>query len=382
VETDDLVVGAGIMGLACAWRFARAGRRVAVLERDPRARGASIRNFGLVWPIGQPPGPSRELALESATLWREVLDAGGFWHARGGALFAARTEEEERVVREFAGWGPEHGYDASLLDPRRARAVCPALRRDGLRAALLSHAEFRVDPRALLAGLPAFLARTHGVTFHWNEPVVGVEPGRVRSSRRTWRARRVWICSGDETRLLFPDRFEAFGARPVQLQMLRARPAADAPPLPCVVAGGPSLVHYPAFARCPGLPALAARIARERPEWEADGIHVMAAQGADGSLLLGDSHRDADEAGPFEAESVFRRVLHGTDELLELGRLHLLERWHGVYLKHPERAATICEVAPGVTICGALGGAGMTLAFGLAERLAENPGGLEPWRVA
>ncbi len=53
-QYDDAIVGAGILGLAHAYHLSRLGRRVIVLERDVRAVGASVRNFGMLWPVGQP----------------------------------------------------------------------------------------------------------------------------------------------------------------------------------------------------------------------------------------------------------------------------------------------------------------------------------------
>jgi glycine/D-amino acid oxidase-like deaminating enzyme len=45
---DLAVVGGGVIGLAHAFTAAKAGKRVAVIERDARANGASLRNFGFI----------------------------------------------------------------------------------------------------------------------------------------------------------------------------------------------------------------------------------------------------------------------------------------------------------------------------------------------
>src|SRR5262249_2064847 len=98
---DDAVIGAGILGLAHAFHLARRGRRVVVFERNPQAMGASVRNFGMLWPIGQPAGRMRRMATRSLEIWGQVLRAAGLWHERTGSLHLAYREEEAQVLREF-----------------------------------------------------------------------------------------------------------------------------------------------------------------------------------------------------------------------------------------------------------------------------------------
>src|SRR6478736_4119614 len=98
---DVAVVGAGVLGLAHAYHLAKRGLRVGVFERQPRAEGASVRNFGMLWPIGQPPGPLYRLARRSLETWLEVLRAAGIWHDRAGSLHLAYHEDEAQVLAEF-----------------------------------------------------------------------------------------------------------------------------------------------------------------------------------------------------------------------------------------------------------------------------------------
>ena len=71
-----IVVGAGIVGLATARALAEKKYYVTVIERTDRAVGASIRNFGMIWPIGQPDGELYDRALRSANIWKELCDDG------------------------------------------------------------------------------------------------------------------------------------------------------------------------------------------------------------------------------------------------------------------------------------------------------------------
>lgn len=73
-----IVIGAGIVGLAMARSLAERNYRVTVFERNAKAVGASIKNFGMIWPIGQPTGKLFKRALRSKSIWKQVCSEAGY----------------------------------------------------------------------------------------------------------------------------------------------------------------------------------------------------------------------------------------------------------------------------------------------------------------
>ena len=71
-----VIVGSGIVGLAHATAAIEKGWDVTVFERHSRPLGATVQNFGTIWPIGQPLGPKRERALASAKKWKRDESIG------------------------------------------------------------------------------------------------------------------------------------------------------------------------------------------------------------------------------------------------------------------------------------------------------------------
>jgi FAD dependent oxidoreductase TIGR03364 len=370
---DDAVVGAGILGLAQAYHLARRGRRVVVIERDAPAAGASVRNFGMLWPIGQPAGPMRTLALRSLEIWCDVLRRAALWHERTGALHLAYHDDEVAVLEEFVA-SSSAGLDVRLLAPGEVAERAPAVRTANLKGALWSAAETCVDPREVVAGLPRFLASDHAVDFAFGHAVLGFERPRVHTSGGVYAADRLWVCSGADLQTLYPELLGAAGLVRCKLQMMRSEPIAGGQRLGPMLAAGLTLRHYRAFESCPSLAKLKARIAAERPELDRLGIHVLVAQNGRGEVIIGDSHEYGAAIEPFDKTTIDALILDYLGSYLSWcdGDLRIAARWHGIYVKHPTEPYTVAHPAPGVTIVTGVGGAGMTLSFGLAERVVEE----------
>jgi D-hydroxyproline dehydrogenase subunit beta len=370
---DVGVIGAGIVGLAHAWSAARRGHRVVVFERAKAASGASIRNFGMIWPIGQPAGEPHAIALRSREAWLELARDAGIWVNPCGSLHLAHRDDEWSVLEEFARAAPGLGYTCELLTREEVLRRTAAANQDGLLGGLFSSSELAVNPRAAVRALPRWLAHDLNVRFELETTITAVGPGRVRSAEgREWAFDRTVICGGDDFETLFPEVFRAAGISRCKLQMLKTAAQPHEWRLGPHLASGLTLRHYPNFAVAASLDALRKRIADDSPELDRFGIHVMASQNDAGEVILGDSHEYDAAIEPFDKALIDELILQELRRVIWLPTWEIAERWHGVYAKYQTRAVFDAEPLPGVHVRSATGGSGMTMAFGLAEKFWED----------
>jgi FAD dependent oxidoreductase TIGR03364 len=368
INVDVAIVGAGIVGLAHAYLAARAGHRVAVFERNPVPMGASLRNFGMIWPIGQSAGQLHRFALRSRTLWLEVLRQSKTRYRETGSIHAAYSEQEAAVAFEFSSKAPALGYDCEWLSPEQALACSHALVSEGLAGALWSPTEFTVDPRQLLSELPGFLSEQFGVTFYFNSPVQRVEPQKLKTPEFRCEAEHIVVAGGDDFQTLFPEHFRRSGVSRCKLQMMRTISQPEGWLLGPSLAFGLTFLHYPAFEICDSRAALKAHLEQTMPEFFRYGIHVLVSQSGNGQLTVGDSHEYGLDVSPFDDSAINDLILEYARARLKVPRLQIAEQWHGVYAWHSDHPWLFFTPCEGVRVLTVTRGNGMTMSFGLAEQ--------------
>ena len=175
-DYDLAIVGGGILGLAHALAASRLGLRVVVVERDQRAVGASIRNFGFITVTGQQQGECWRRAMRARDVWDEVAPLAGIEVLHRGLAVVARRPEAATVLEAFART-PEMGRGCTLLSASDARARFPCLTGE-VQCVLNSPHDRRVESRDAIPRLAQWLAEARGVTFLRGTAVHGVERGR------------------------------------------------------------------------------------------------------------------------------------------------------------------------------------------------------------
>ncbi len=361
-RSDVVVVGSGIVGLACAWAALQRGKSVQVVDREAYCVGASIRNFGFVTVTGQGRGDTWRRAMRSRAVWEQIAPLAGIEIEHQGLLVLAQREQAQHVAQELLAT-PE-GAALQWLDAEALEQRAPHLAHPHIRGALYSPHELRIEARFTVERLRRWL-HTQGVVFHMEQAVRHVATGHVETSDRTLQADQLLVCPGPDIRTLFPHTFSRHETQLCQLQMLRVRPPSGYV-LGTGVMSDLSLVRYRGYSELPGATRLLDRLRVEAPRELRHGIHLIVVQSADGSLVVGDSHHYGASMAPFASAEVDELILSEMQRLLCLPHYSVEGRWTGLY---PSAAqdAFIETVLPGVQVVSVTSGTGMSTAFGLAE---------------
>jgi glycine oxidase len=246
---DLVVVGAGAIGLAAAWRTAAGGLSVAAVDPDP-GHGASFAAAGMLAPVTEAHfGEEALLALNlaAADRWPAFVeeleaDAGREVSYRAcGTLAVASDLGDRAVIEELHRFHERLGLGSELLSARECRRIEPLLA-PSVRGGLFAPGDHQVDNRALVAALLE-AAERRGVVVQREravevctarDRVVGVrlESGTVLGAGQVLLAAGCW--SG-QLRGVPPEALPP--VRPVKGQILRLRAPADVPVVGLTVRG-------------------------------------------------------------------------------------------------------------------------------------------------
>jgi len=364
-----IVIGAGILGLATARSLALKGYKVIVFERNEKAVSASIRNFGMVWPVGQPDGLLYERALRSKAIWKEVCTGTGLWFDEVGSLHLAYNALEADVMNEFAE-ANKNTRPVKILNKKQTLQRTGAANQNNLLCALYSDDDMIVEARVAIEKIPAYLSEKYGVEFKFNTAINFIDHPHVSSGEQSWQADEIYVCSGADFETLYPEIFAANNFTKCKLQMMRLIAQDNNFRIGPALCGGLSLTHYKSFEVAASLPALKKQFEQTHADYFKWGIHVMVSQNETGELTIGDSHEYGLVFDPFDKQFINQLIIGYLKQFAVFKNWEMIQSWHGIYPKRTNgETEFIYSPQQGVTIVNGIGGAGMTLSFGLAEEV-------------
>lgn len=364
-----VIIGGGILGTAHALAAIGRGHDVVHLEREVEARGATVRNFGLVWVSGRSAN-ELDITLRSRQLWEEIGGkVPGVGFRASGSMTLVRTENELAVAEAAVKTASAQARGFELLDVDQVRAINPALRGKFL-GGLHCSTDAAVESRQALPALRSYMEATGRYTFFAGTEARTVTGSTVIDDRgRRHEGDLVLVCPGAAHTGLTRELVGDIPVRRVRLQMMQTAPLGE--PLPTAVADGDSFRYYPAFA---GAELEHLKSEEAQPFTAAQHkMQLLMVQRLHGGLTIGDTH-EYDEPFNFDVdEAPYEHLVAVSEELLGRKLPQVVRRWAGVYSQSidPGAIVTRAQAGDGVWVITGPGGRGMTLGPAIGEETAD-----------
>jgi glycine oxidase len=313
---DAVVIGAGLIGLACAWRAAGRGLSVLVVDRaEAPAAGSSGVAAGMLAPVTEADfgeeallrvnlaGRARWPAFAAELEERTGLPTG---YRESGALVVAADRDDAEALRRLHDFQRELGLDVEWLTPGACRRLEPGLS-PRIAGGIVAHGDAQADPRATARALAAAVDE---VALGLEVAAIEHEHGRVRGVRTaagTIECEAVVVAAGAWSAALAPNG-EGPPVRPVKGQILelRARAGMQEP-----------LTRIVRTPRC-----------------------YLLARG-DGRVVLGATVEEQGFDTAVTADGVYRLLEAAWEVMPEVGELELVEAQAGLRPGTPDNGALV-----------------------------------------
>lgn len=339
------VIGAGLIGLSCAWRLARDGHRVALFDLSPEPREASWAAAGMLAPHheAEEPTPLWKLCAAGLERWPGFLADLGLqpkdvdWQAGGGWIRANSLEELDHLESTLR-WLRSAGFDLLRLSPAAYARACPGVA-PGVGALWLPGAQ--VDPRLVLPPLRQ-ACLTAGVIDRSGTPVTALDGTTARTADgREHPADEVLLACGAWTTALAGLLGVGLPGSPVKGQMIRL--------------AGP--VHLPGFVR--------------------EGHHYLMSR-ADGSVVVGATMVDSGFDRVGDPSAVLAMAAWAATAVPALSRSAVTETWTGLRPRLAGGLPAIGRVRPGLLVATGHFRNGVLLSPITGDIVADLVGGRPP----
>ncbi len=376
---DLIIVGGGVLGTFHAFHALKRGLTVAILEKNRRPEGATVRNFGQVVPSGMDQ-KWQNFGKESLKIYKEIQSQFDINLRQNGTVYIASNDEEMQLIEELHQINASNDYQSELLTKNQCLAKYNGLRSDYCKAGLFFPQEVTVEPNTMIHKLQEYMVANLGLDLYINTTVVNTEDksGEVVATTSLgieFKASKMIICSGNDFKILYPEIYNNSDLIVSKLQMLQTKPQNNYK-LDGSILTGLTIRRYESFEECPSYQAIKAK---ENPNsFEKEyGVHILFKQAMDGSVILGDSHeyasaKEMDSLGFDLNMDIDSFMINEAKKIIDLPTYEIQNRWFGMYSQCKTKDIFEHTIGDNIHIVTGIGGKGMTGSAGFAKHNVDK----------
>jgi D-hydroxyproline dehydrogenase subunit beta len=351
--SDAVIVGGGIVGVACALAFSKAGMRVVLVERGEIGSGATSAAMGQVVVLDDTPA---QLALTrySQLLWQQMAHdfPPAVEYFTRGTLWVATDDEEMQEIHRKNRVYSDHGIPCEVLDAQSTASIEPALR-PGLAGGFVVADDVVVIPQ-IAAQYLLQQAMAAGATL-------------VREAAAAMGSGKVLLRNGDQLHA------------PILVNAAGEWASALTPGLPVAMRKGHLALSrpYPGFLR---YQTVELGYLKSAHEMTADTVAFNVQPRINGQLLIGSSRQFGVESREVDDTIMARMFARAAEYLPALPALAIERTWTGFRSSTPDKLPLIGPSADDETLLIATGheGLGITTSLATGQLLADHLQGKTP----